>query len=140
MRERRSILSLVRTDQSLGPKQPCGRGDDVDSVAAPADRQGPAPQARGRHLLTCDNTAKDRGADRAPRRRPAELNAGVGSAARIERLIVLAVPASLDAGEITDKGYVNQRRVLARARRARRAALRRPATEPRHPHAGTTLS
>jgi feruloyl-CoA synthase len=26
---------------------------------------------------------------------------------------VLADPANLDAGEITDKGYVNQRRVLA---------------------------
>ena len=31
---------------------------------------------------------------------------------------MLASPASLDAGEITDKGYVNQRRVLDR-----RAAL-----------------
>ena len=37
-----------------------------------------------------------------------------GSAARVERLVVLASPASLDAGEITDKGYINQRRVLAR--------------------------
>jgi len=41
------------------------------------------------------------------------LNSGQGSAGRIERLIVLAQPASLDDGEITDKGYVNQRRVLA---------------------------
>jgi feruloyl-CoA synthase len=40
-------------------------------------------------------------------------NATVGSAGRIERLVILARPASLDAGEITDKGYVNQRRVLA---------------------------
>ena len=31
-----------------------------------------------------------------------------------ERLVLLASPASLDAGEITDKGYINQRRVLAR--------------------------
>ena len=45
--------------------------------------------------------------------RLAELNSGQGSAGRIERLIVLAQPASLDGGEITDKGYVNQRRVLA---------------------------
>ena len=43
----------------------------------------------------------------------AALNSGQGSASRIERLIVLAQPASLDDGEITDKGYVNQRRVLA---------------------------
>src|SRR3984957_16851485 len=39
-------------------------------------------------------------------------NASHGSASRVERLVVLARPASLDAGEITDKGYVNQRRVL----------------------------
>ena len=36
-----------------------------------------------------------------------------GSSARIERLLVMARPADLDAGEITDKGYVNQRKVLA---------------------------
>ena len=35
-----------------------------------------------------------------------------GSSARIERLLVMARPADLDAGEITDKGYVNQRKVL----------------------------
>jgi feruloyl-CoA synthase len=40
-------------------------------------------------------------------------NAGQGSAARIERLAVMALPPDLDAGEITDKGYVNQRHVLA---------------------------
>ena len=48
----------------------------------------------------------------------AEHNDAVGSSARIERLLVMAHPADLDAGEITDKGYVNQRKVLAR-----RAAL-----------------
>jgi feruloyl-CoA synthase len=36
-----------------------------------------------------------------------------GSSARVERLLVMARPADLDAGEITDKGYVNQRKVLA---------------------------
>jgi len=45
-------------------------------------------------------------------------NALAGSSARVERLLVLARPASLDDGEITDKGYVNQRKVLTR-----RAAL-----------------
>jgi len=42
------------------------------------------------------------------------LNAGGGSASRIERLLLLAEPPSLDAGEITDKGYLNQRRTLER--------------------------
>ena len=48
----------------------------------------------------------------------AACNDAAGSSARIERLLILARPASLDDGEITDKGYVNQRKVLAR-----RAAL-----------------
>ena len=41
-----------------------------------------------------------------------ELNAGQGSAGRVERLLLLGDPPDIDAGEITDKGYINQRRVL----------------------------
>jgi len=41
-----------------------------------------------------------------------ELNRDSGSAARVERLLLLDTPPSLDAGEITDKGYLNQRRCL----------------------------
>ena len=41
-------------------------------------------------------------------------NATAGSAARIARIALLAEPPDLDAGEITDKGYLNQRRVLDR--------------------------
>lgn len=37
-----------------------------------------------------------------------------GSSMRIWRVLLLAEPPSMDAGEITDKGYVNQRAVLAR--------------------------
>ena len=40
------------------------------------------------------------------------LNQDSGSASRIERLLLLDTPPSLDAGEITDKGYLNQRRCL----------------------------
>jgi feruloyl-CoA synthase len=54
--------------------------------------------------------------DEALRRLVADALAGHneshGSAASVARLLILARPASLDAGEITDKGYVNQRRVL----------------------------
>jgi feruloyl-CoA synthase len=39
--------------------------------------------------------------------------ATTGSAGRVARLLVMSRPAGLDEGEITDKGYVNQRRVLA---------------------------
>jgi feruloyl-CoA synthase len=42
----------------------------------------------------------------------ATLNHGAGSAARVERLLLLSQPPSLDAGEITDKGYLNQRACL----------------------------
>jgi feruloyl-CoA synthase len=41
-----------------------------------------------------------------------------GSSHRIARALILTEPPSIDAGEITDKGYINQRAVLAR-----RAAL-----------------
>jgi feruloyl-CoA synthase len=44
--------------------------------------------------------------------------ANPGSSRRVGRAALLAEPPSIDAGEITDKGYVNQRAVLAR-----RAAL-----------------
>jgi feruloyl-CoA synthase len=44
----------------------------------------------------------------------ATLNGGAGSAGRIERLLLLDEPPDMDAGEITDKGYVNQRAVLER--------------------------
>lgn len=43
---------------------------------------------------------------------------GGGSSQRVERLLLLTEPPVLDAGEITDKGYVNQRAV-----RERRAEL-----------------
>jgi feruloyl-CoA synthase len=51
----------------------------------------------------------------------ADHNKSHGSAASIGRLLILVRPASLDAGEVTDKGYLNQRRVLAE--RAALAAL-----------------
>ena len=39
-------------------------------------------------------------------------NAAVGSAARIERPVVMDRPADPDGAQITDKGYVSQRQVL----------------------------
>ena len=41
-----------------------------------------------------------------------------GSSRRVARFIVMTEPPSIDGGEITDKGYVNQRATLER-----RAAL-----------------
>ncbi|HSO36813.1 MAG TPA: feruloyl-CoA synthase [Labilithrix sp.] len=49
------------------------------------------------------------------RARITAFNAGrPGSSGRITRALVLEEPASIDAGEITDKGYINQRAVLER--------------------------
>jgi feruloyl-CoA synthase len=39
---------------------------------------------------------------------------GGGSSAHATRAVLLAEPASVDGGEITDKGYINQRAVLTR--------------------------
>ena len=72
---------------------------------------GADPQAQGE--LVVDDAVR-----MALARALADLADSAGSAARVERLVVMARPADLDAGEITDKGYVNQRKVLAR-----RAAL-----------------
>jgi feruloyl-CoA synthase len=57
------------------------------------------------------------------------INADAGSASRIERLLLLARPPSLDAGEITDKGYLNQRRTLE----CRSSDVARLYTEPADP-------
>ena len=49
----------------------------------------------------------------------AAFNAGQGGSSRkVARFKLLTTPPSLDAGEITDKGYINQRAGLER-----RAAL-----------------
>jgi feruloyl-CoA synthase len=39
---------------------------------------------------------------------------GSGTSRRVARALLVAEPPSIDAGEITDKGYLNQRAVLAR--------------------------
>jgi len=60
----------------------------------------------------------------------AKINEGVsGSSRTIARAIVLTEPPSLDAGEITDKGSINQRAVL-RCREAAVAALYAPSPPP----------
>jgi len=76
------------------------------NTAEAAKLLGQEPQADGD--LVTDETIRA-----ALARALAGHNAAAGSAARVERLLVLTRPAGLDAGEITDKGYVNQRQVLA---------------------------
>ena len=40
--------------------------------------------------------------------------ANPGGSTRITRVLMMTEPAAIDAGEVTDKGYINQRAVLAR--------------------------
>ncbi len=57
--------------------------------------------------------AADLGAELAMRL--AAFNSGrSGTSARVARALVLGEPPSIDAGEITDKGYLNQRAILER--------------------------
>jgi feruloyl-CoA synthase len=89
-------------------------GHDRDRVAALAwVNQGEARRVTG--AAADVDVALDDPALRAHlAARLAELNRDAGSASRVERLLLLAEPPSLDHGEITDKGYVNQRAVLER--------------------------
>lgn len=68
----------------------------VDAEGAPED------QLRAQIAAALDRLASEAG----------------GSAQQVERVLILTSSPDLDAGEITDKGYINQRRV-----RDRRAAL-----------------
>jgi feruloyl-CoA synthase len=65
-----------------------------------------------------------------------DTNEGAGSASRVARLVLMDEPPELDAGEITDKGYVNQRRVLER----RAALVHRLYAEPCGPEVITPAS
>ncbi len=51
---------------------------------------------------------------------------GTGSSTCARRALLLWEPASIDAGEITDKGYINQRAVLARRAELVETLYRRP--------------
>jgi feruloyl-CoA synthase len=92
-----------------------------DAVIAGHDREYVAalawldPQAAGRLCGTDGDPPLDHPAlARHLAQCLARLNRDGGSATRVERLLLLAEPPSMDAGEITDKGYINQRAVLAR--------------------------
>lgn len=57
------------------------------------------------------------------------LGAGGGSSTQIKRAYLLAEPPSVEAGDITDKGYINQRAVLTRLAALVETLHRTPAPE-----------
>jgi feruloyl-CoA synthase len=85
-------------------------GHDRDYAAALAwVNQLEARRAFGENVAIDDPRLREHLTDALRR-----LNTGAGSASRVERLLLLDEQPDLDAGEITDKGYVNQRRVVDR--------------------------
>ncbi len=110
-------------DRGRGDRRARPRRDRAPRLPEPCRLPLALPRARAR-----------RDAGRA--RRPSEIARGVargaarhneeagGSSHRVARAIFLAEPPSIDKGEITDKGYINQRAVL-RERAARVAELYR---------------
>ena len=104
-----------------------------DAVIAGHDRDDVAalifPDFDACRLLAGGDDLADPKVREAFRKRLAAFAAtATGSASRVERILLLAEPPSLDAGEITDKGSLNQRAVLQR-RAAEAAALYDPKSE-----------
>jgi len=91
-------------------------GQDRDAIGLlifpnPAGCAALCPNA-GPTATLADLTGRSEVRDRIIRGLAAHNRAHAGSSTRIARALVLATPPSIDANEITDKGYVNQRAVL----------------------------
>ncbi|KQP49174.1 AMP-binding protein [Pseudorhodoferax sp. Leaf274] len=97
----------------------------ADAVITGADRGhvgallwpslGPCRELVGNPTATlAEIAASPRYRDKLLQALRAHNTAHPGSSARIDRVLLLETPASMDHGEITDKGYVNQRVVLQR--------------------------
>jgi feruloyl-CoA synthase len=94
-----------------------------DVVIAGADRSEvgalifPNPDACRKLAASADDVTEDIDVQREIRKRLTAFAAtATGSSNRVCRAILLREPPSLDAGEMTDKGSINQRAVLARRR------------------------
>jgi feruloyl-CoA synthase len=98
-------LRLLSSAPVLSDAVICGHDRDYAAALAWVN------QAEARKVLGADDDVTI--GDPRLREHLAEMlgafNSQAGSAARIERLLLLAEAPSLDAGEITDKGYINQR-------------------------------
>ena len=91
------------------------------SVISPASIDGGSSVMTTRRtcalILFCGQPVDDAGRARI-RAALAARNRDGGSSAQVRRVVIADEPPSIDAGEITDKGYLNQRAILDR-----RAAL-----------------
>ena len=100
----------------------CGHDRDYVGAARVAATSAPRARSRARRRPSCEELVRSpelRGVPARALRAPTTA-ANPASSTRVERVMLLAEPPSLDANEITDKGYVNQRAALERRARARR--------------------
>lgn len=89
----------------------CGQDKDFATALV-----WPSPVAAEQYIKAAGDPAKGFASLAADlKSRAAAFNASEqGSSRRIKRLLILTEAPSIDAGEITDKGYVNQRLVISR--------------------------
>jgi feruloyl-CoA synthase len=92
----------------------CGEGRDyVGLLAWP--QAGPAREVAGLPKASLEELVRSSALAEFVRAKFAEYNREhPASSTRVERVILLDEPPNMDANEITDKGYVNQRATLAR--------------------------
>jgi feruloyl-CoA synthase len=94
----------------------CGHDGDCVGLLAWLNL-GAAREVAGEPEAEMDALVRSRAVAARLRERLAAHNAAhPASSTRVERILLLAEPPQLDANEITDKGYVNQRAVLVRRR------------------------
>ncbi len=89
----------------------CGQDKDYATALV-----WPSPAVAEQYIKAAGDAARGIAALKADlARRAAAFNAAEqGSSRRIKRLMIMTEPPSIEAGEITDKGYVNQRLVVNR--------------------------
>ncbi len=109
------IAALAAASPLLMDAVVCGHDRDyVGLLAWPQLGRG-ARDRRARRRPSCRSwCARRRWPSSCASASPRTTARNPASSTRVERVILLAEPPSLDANEITDKGYVNQRAALQR--------------------------
>jgi feruloyl-CoA synthase len=108
------IAALAAASPALMDAVVCGEGRDYVALMA-WPQLGPAREIAGIPEASITEVAGSKALRTFVREKLSEYNReNPASSTRVLRVLLLAEPPSLDANEITDKGYVNQRATLAR--------------------------
>ena len=93
----------------------CGHDRDYVGAARVAEPRRRARRSRASRTASWSSSCSSPKLAEFVRERFSAYNrSNPASSTRVERVVLLAEPPSLDANEITDKGYVNQRAALER--------------------------